>query len=49
MRQSAQRPTSTVGFDAPARQIMRHGVVSIAQDDPLESVFHAMAEPSRCS
>jgi len=44
MIDSAQGPTSTAAFDAPVRQIMRHGVVSIVEDALLESVFHAMAE-----
>jgi CBS domain-containing protein len=44
MGDNTQERTSTAAFDAPVRQIMRHGVVSIVGDALLESVFHAMAE-----
>ena len=44
MSESTQERTSIAALDAPVRQIMRHGVVSIVEDAPLESVFHAMAE-----
>jgi CBS domain-containing protein len=43
MTDVAATPTTRVA-DAPARHAMRHGVVAMAENADLTSVFHAMAE-----